>query len=305
LFDPLFDVIRGKKEFAVFEQAVPGVMREGFTNYIHDGYHAWTTLSLLEMMDTDSVYTVKKSELDEDPSLHVEMVVRGLSEEVPDVKDAKTISFKQSIKMSFLVPNVIAHSLKSNSFFAFVPDFDFNEAKWLGRNLDQGRNWLEMSTILNKFGQSDLWPDIAVYTGEQAKNIVVAADAASVAQPDLILELRYEKDWYEREGLELIRRHNDVLQPKLGSFVVCLDEVPEAALNDLVPKTEMQPVAGAVENGITEIVTPGMASEGAALETLPQVTPSVPNIHLLSVGFDTRNLEPIIEAIFGPSGPGI
>lgn len=299
LFDPLFDVLRGKKDFAVFEQSVPRIMREGFTKFIRDGYHSWTTLSFLELMDTDTVYAVKKSELDEDPSLHVEMAVPGLSEEVPDVVKAKNISFKQSIKMSFLVPNVIAHSQKLNSFIGFVPDFEFNEAKWLGRNLDQGRNWLGMSAIFNKFGQTNLWPDIAVYTGEHWKKLVVAADSASVAQPDIILELRTEKDWYEREGLELIRRHYEVLEPKLGCFVICIDEVPEAARNELTPKTEMKPVAGTVENEKIDAATPATKGDGAALATLAEIPPPAPDIHLLSVGFDIHKLEPIIEALLG------
>lgn len=297
LFDPLFDVLRGKTDLTSFEKNIPEIIKAGYYRYMRDGYHAWTSLSLLQLMRAEKLLTVKPSELDEDPSLHVEMAVPGLTEDLPEAKEATAISFKRTLKFSFLVPNVIGRSQQLNSFVSFVPDFEYSEAKWIARSLDQNREWYKLSGIQNKFGQANLWPDIAIYTGEQWKDVVIAADTESVGRPDIILELRTEKDWYEREGLESIRRHYDVLNPKSGCFVVCLDEVPQAALEELAPKIEQDEMAGETAGrAIIQLPPPNEGIETAS----PEVVPPVPKIILLSVGFDASRLSPIIEALSVP-----
>src|ERR1035437_619312 len=39
LFDPVFEVIRGKIDFAVFEQSIPNYLGVGIAKFLHDGYH--------------------------------------------------------------------------------------------------------------------------------------------------------------------------------------------------------------------------------------------------------------------------
>lgn len=306
LFDPLFDVLRGKKDLASFERDIPGVILTGYKRYIRDGYHAWTTLSLLGLMGADELLTVKPSELDEDPSLHVEMTVQGLTEELPNAVEATKLTFKQILKFSFLFPNVIAHSVKIGSYISFVPDFEYSEAKWLAKNLPQDRTWFEMSALRNTIGQTDLWPDIAIYQGKEWKDVVIAADTVYVGRPDIILELRTEKDWFEREGIESIKRHYDALSPTIGSFVICLNEVPLAAFEALAPKPpEKLDAAAEVEDNnakvaVGEEIAPPVNAETAAKEALEEALPPPPKIHLLSVGLDVAKLQPVIDAMISP-----
>ncbi|MDO8716517.1 MAG: hypothetical protein Q7J73_06895 [Dehalococcoidales bacterium] len=295
LFDPLFDVLKGKKDLTAFEQTAASTLQDGFSKYLREGYQSWTVMSLLKLLSTDKVYYVEPADIDADASSHVETAaVEGLEESVPDATETNKISFKHSLKYSFLVPNIIGHSASLNLFAAFVPDFDYSESKWRARRVNADRKWYEISDIKREFGRGKLWPDLAIYIGEHWKDLVVAADYSRMAQPDIIVEFRIDKDWYEKEGLETVKRHNNILKPKLGSFVVCIEPVSEAALKELEEKPALQPVAAgtAPEAMVGPVAQP--VPMGAANEAV--IEPPL-NIHLLSVEYDVTKLEPIIEAI--------
>ena len=302
LFDPLFDVIRGKKNLEAFEASLAKILSKNFSKFMLEGYQAWVTLSVLNGLSVDGLYTVKPSELDIDPSLHVEMAVPGLQEDTPEMEKAKTVSFRPTLRFSFMVPNVIGHMPQPDEYVAFVPNFEYNEAKWLGKNLDFKRTWVKFTDIYNEFGQTDLYPNVALYIGEHWKNVIVASDAAEMARPEIIVELRAENGWYEREGLQSIRRHYDVMKPKSGSFVICLHDVPEGAVKELEPVVEVQAAAQEAPKFTgAEKVTRGEV-QGIG-EALPVSAPQPQNIHLLNVGFDPEKLLPLREAISGkPEG---
>ena len=295
LLDPLFEVLKGKKDLAAFEQAAVVAVKDGFSRYFREGYHSWAVMSLLKLLSTDKVYYVKPADIDVDASSHVEAAaVEGLEESVPDATETDKISFKHELMFSFLGPNIIGHSASLNIFAAFVPDFAFSESKWRARGFTTKRDWYEMSDIKREFGGGNLWPDLAVYTGEHKKELTVAADFSRTAQPDIIIEFRIDKDWYEKEGLETVKRHYNILKPKLGSFVVCLEPVSEAALKELEDKPALQPVATGVAPEATVEGAPQLLAVVAGDEAV--IKPPL-NIYLLSVGYDITRLNPIIEAI--------
>lgn len=301
LFDPLFDVLKGKKDLAAFEQTATNALEDGFNKYYREGYHSWAVMSLLKLLSTDKVYYVKPADIDADASSHVEAAaVEGLEESVPDATETNKISFKHSLKFSFLGPNIIGHSASLNLFAAFVPDFAYSESKWRARGFNAQREWYEMSDIKREFGGGNLWPDLAVYTGEHKKELTVAADFSRTAQPDIIIEFKIDKDWYEKEGLETVKRHYNILKPKLGSFVVCMDIVPEAAIKELEQKPTLQPVAMGTVPEATVEGAPQPLAVAAGDEAV--IKPPL-NIHLLSVGYDITKLEPIIEAIKAQTKP--
>lgn len=278
LFDPLFDLLRDKKDLAAFEQTAARAVEEGFNKYSHEGYQCWATMALLKLLSTDKVYHVPPADVDKDPSSHMDAMGDVYEESVPDAEEASKISFTHSLMYSFLVPNIIGHSTRLKLFAAFISDFDYNESRWRARNRTPERQWYEMSDITGEFGRGKLWPNLAVYTSGRWKELVLVADNARMAQPDIIVEFREREGWHEKEGLEMVRRHYNVLKPKLGSFVVCLEPVPEAALKELEPKPALQPMG---------------------MEAAPEaaVQPAAPNIHILGVGYDITKLEPIVETI--------
>jgi hypothetical protein len=281
LFDPLFDLLKGKTNLAGFEQTATQILEHRLAKFSHEGYQDWAILSLLKLLATDRIYQAIGSKLgnnlDIDDSSHPGELDGSQEENVPDSAEVHNISFEHSLMSSFLVPKIIGHSTRLKLFIAFGFDFDFTEAGWRARKLSQELEWYKTQDILLEFGRGNLWPDLAIYTNTQREEIIVMADFFQIARPDIIVEFREKKDWYEKGGLELVKRHYNVLKPKLGSFVVCREAVPEDVLKELEPKSEPQPAA---ENS-----TPKTTAQPAL------------NLHFLNVGFDIPKLEPIIESI--------
>lgn len=293
LIDPLFDLLKGKNDLTAFEQTALRVLEGEFTQFSGEGYQCWAIMSLLKLLSTDKIYQIPVGDFDMDPSVHAEEMYGSRVERVPDAVEINRISFVHRAMYSYLVPKVIGHSTRLNRFVAFCRDFNFNEARWQARGLSPEQEWYGVSDIVREFGRSDLWPDLAIYTGTHWKELVVIADHFKMARPDIVVEFRVDKDWYEKEGLEKVKRHYDILKPKLGSFVVCLEPVPAAASKELEEKPAPQPVPLGTAEAIVEPALQPIAM-GTAQE-IP-VKPAL-NIHLLSVGYDITKLEPVVEAI--------
>ncbi len=277
LFDLLFDLLKGKKELAAFEQTATQVIEGGFARFFRDGYQCWAIMALLKLLSVDRVYDIPRDDYDIDPSQHHEDPDGTRLEDAPEAVETNKISFEHNIMFSFMVPKIIAHSTRLGLFAALCTDFNFNEARWRAQKYNPEQEWYQVRDIVRAFGRGGVWPDLAVYTGTHWKELVVVADFFRMARPDIIIEFRVEKDWYEKESLEPVKRHHGVLKPRLGSFVVCLEPAPEAAQRELESMVETQP--GAME---------------ATAETTVRLAP---DIHLLSVGYDVTKLEPIVEAV--------
>ncbi len=293
LFDTLFDLLKGKIDLAAFEQAASRGVTHEFARFYHQGYRYWVTLALLKLLSTDKVYHVPPSDYDSDPGSHTTLTDGSCEEIAPSAVEMDKISLEPSFMHSFMVPRIIGHSARLNLYTAFSPDFDYNVASWKVKNPDTELEWHEMAGIVREFGEDKLWPDMAIYLGTNHERLTVTADYWRMARPDVTLEFREDQEWYEREGLEPVRRHYNVLKPKLGSFVVCLEPVPEAALKELEDKPEMQRVDTGATHEAAQLEPQAVA--GVAITGTP-VQPSF-DIHLLSVGYDLSKLEPIVETM--------
>ena len=273
LFDTLFNLLKGKSDLAAFEKTGSTILEDKFTRLNREGYQCWAVVSLLKLLSVDKAYHIPRSDLDREPSHHQEELRGTREENPPDAVETKTISFEHNHMFSFLVPKVIIRPTSSEYFAALGYDFDFNEARWRIRKGSPEKEWIGISEIVREYGRDRIWPDMAIYTGTNIKELAVIADYFEMARPDIIVEFRAAKNWYEKEGLEIIRRHNNVLKPRLGSFVVCLEPVPEAAIRELEDKSAPQLTTGAL------------------------TTEPVCNIRLLSVGYDGTKLGSIIESV--------
>ena len=277
LFHPLFDVLKGKKDLAAFEQSAAQLVEDKFIECFREGYQRWAIVSLIKLLAADKTYHIPIMDYSIDITPFEEgSMQNGLYQEpVPDIEETNKISFAGHPICSFIAPKIIVHSTRLDLFTAFRPDF--YRAVWRAQSISPEREWYRISDIVREFGQNKLWPDLAIYTSASLKELDLIADYFKVARPDIVVECREEKGWYEKEGLELVKRHYNVLKPKLGSFVVCRESVPEAALKELEAKAVLQ-----------------ASDVGTTSETVVQ---SALNIRLLSVGYDITKLEPIIEAI--------
>lgn len=295
LFDPLFDLIKGKSDEGSFENQARVALTGAFNKFFSEGYKYWTILSLLKLLSADQVYTVPDTELDKDPYAHMETLAQidGLEEKAPDPRERTSISFQHKLKFSFLEPSFIVHSASLNSFVAFVPDYEYNESRWQSQRLSPAREWYKMSQIQADYGNGDLWPDIGIYVNDNVKELSVAGDHVWMGQPDIIIETKVHKDWVENRGIETVKRHYNVLKPKIGSYVVCLEPVPVAAAGELEAQPGLMTVPAeqvAVDGG--NLSQPSTVRAGYETSAEPQI-----NIHVLDAGYDVNKLLPVTEAL--------
>ena len=284
LFDPLFDLLKGRSDLAGFEKRAREVVAADYERFFREGYQRWASVSLIKCLDGDKVYSVpaidynnNASEMEGDPS-------GGLREDsVPEAEETKRIVFEYAMICSYLVPRIIIHSRKLNRFVAFRADF--YEAKWKARTLSENQEWLKIATIERELGRSDLWPNLAIYVADDLRDLFLVSDYHKVARPDAVVDFKEKENWYESEGLASIRRHYDALKPKRGAFLVSRVPVPEAAAVELEPS----PV-------------PALECAGDPLSAPPEAAPRR-DIHLISAGYDQARLQPIFDAIEAATTP--
>jgi hypothetical protein len=323
LFEPLFALLQGKINIEAFEQTAPNLVETSAKTLLHKGYVHWTTLSLINLIAPDEAHLVSVIDDTDEPDLTSAWTFPGwFTEELPKMRavEADRLPLHFSMYTRFQVPRVILHSGVLNGFAAISTDF--HDTYRRGKDLSKQIEWYSIEEIRRKYGIGDLWPDMVLVLGDSAEDLRIAADYFDIARPDVIVEVMEAGDWYQTGGLEKVKRHKDILKPRLGAFVVCRQPVPQAAIEELIPPPppSVQSATPAAEGAgqplpqaaIEELVpTPEQpvqsatpATEGASqplpvVDAAPPVSAGEPclDIHLLSVGYDASALEPIVEAI--------
>ena len=270
LFEPLFDLLKGRCDVSAFEEISGQVVRDTFKLYFNEGYRRWGTLAFLQEAAPDRLWNVKVEDFIQDPATSGGDLAPGDHiEDVPLPVETQKLIFHQHLYCSFLTPKAIIHSNRLNLYMGIRTDF--YETRWTASSRSEKQNWLDMPGIYRLHGESKLWPDMAVYLNEDGpQDLALVADYYNVAQPDLIIEFMENADWQATNRLEQIKRHYNVLNPRLGTFVVCREAPPQNVLS-------------AIEEKIPE------AAESD--ENNPA------DIHILNIGYDPAGFEAVFTAI--------
>ena len=294
LFEPLFAVLQGKTSIEDFEQIAPNLVETSARTLMHRGYIHWTALSLIKLMAPDTAQVVAVTDETDEPDLVSQSMFNAAwlavmsKEEVPRLRVAARLPLDFSQYTQFLVPRVILHSGALNAFAAISTDFHevYRKAKELSQHLE----WYSLEEIRRKFGNEYLWPDMALALGNEAEDLRIAADYCNIARPDIIVDVMESGDWYQADGMKEVKRHKDILKPRLGVFVVCRQPVPQVAIDELMPPLPVQATTPAAEGAAQALPVVDTASVVSAVEPCY-------DIHLLSVGYDAGALQPIVEAM--------
>lgn len=301
LFDPVFNLLRGKQNETEFTESSIQVIEEAFSDFFRDGYVRWAVLGLFTLMKPDKNYHVETRDYHTDTELNEGGQAPGIREEVVDsVDESKKIIFDFSTLSSFIVPRTLFHSTRLGRYVSIHTDF--TEAYWRARGKSERMEWLSLKEIREEFGRSRLWPDALIYTADTAEDLNLVADYADVARPDLIVEIEEEDGWYEKGGLETARRHLSALRPRLGCYIICRTPPPDEAYEEILPRP---PVA-------TEVVLDQMSrqeiphgditgSDAGAVpqilqEPLPPPNPEA-DIHILPAGYDIEKLTALVDTL--------
>ena len=302
LFDPLFDLLKGKTDLSGFTGVSHAAVSESFKTLFREGYERWGALALLSLLSPDRLWLGKTHDFYTDPSMEGDIIEGNRDDFVPDPVDSKKLVFDNLVRASFVVPGALIHSARLNSYVSLRPRWYL--PRWKARMWSEHLDWLETKRLYREFGTGNLWPDMMIHMAdEHPEDLKLVADYYRIARPEIIIEFMEEDDWYDAKRVEDIMRHNMVLTPRLGSYVISRVAVPPEAFKPLEALPLAVPVPAPAET--VKEVSAGTAA--ASVETVPPPPPPMARplslaelpagIHVINVGYDISKLEPVIDAL--------
>ncbi|MCL2679312.1 MAG: hypothetical protein FWF18_03380 [Dehalococcoidia bacterium] len=296
LFDDLFAVLKGTMDADAFEAAGKARIAPIYAELFKEGYRKWATLALLEQLDADRNFFVPAADNTTDNAMGEGHENPGQkTATLPEAEPCSMISFQQPQIVSFVVPKILVHSTKLGRYASLHSEFV--EPFWTAQPVSERVEWFDYDAlktahrldkvrpdIKNPTNLPYILPDIAVHTMEYIEDLVMVTDHSRIARPDLNVEIMDEADWYEKGKMADVLRRHRVMQPRYGSYVICREEPPQAAFDELAPKP--------VETNPQETPTDETSAP-------PQPAPAEPplNIHLVATGYDVTRLAAVIEAL--------
>jgi len=259
LFDPLFDLLKGRESIDGIEKTVSPRIEELFAAAFRGGYEKWAVLSLLNLLEVENSFLVNVRNLN--PGERTKPAAQAPLEEVPTPQDSTRFFFSQSQNAIFAVPDFIVYSARLNRFIGIRSEF--REASYNALNAGNDREWDAVDTDLLVLLAKGL---TLIYVSEKAETIALVADVAKFCRPDMVLWCVDTQSMNQREAMAVIESADHRLKPSIGSYVVANEEWAESP----TPEEE---------------------------DPQPQTGEEASGIHSLTVGYNRHKLLPIVEAL--------
>jgi hypothetical protein len=265
LFDPLFDLLKGRGSVDDFERRASTGIKELFPIVFRGGYEKWVVLSLLNLLDVEKAFRVNVRNLS--PGERTKPAAQAPMEEVPFPQESTSFFFSQPRNTVFAVPDYIVRSSRLNRFVGIRSEC--REGCYNALNAAQERAWHPLDIGLLRLLGSGL---TLVYLAERADSIALVADVARFCGPDLVFWCLDTQVLNQKEALAHVMRAHTRLKPPRGSYIIANDEWAESF-------------------------------EPAEADPQAQLAEQTSGIHVLTVGYDEARLVPVAEALFNAAGP--
>ena len=265
LYDPLFDLLRGKISIENFIQLGRKNVETLNFKLEGQGYNTWIVLALTNLLRPDKFFTISL----EVGTSSMSTVQRATHNEVPvrEPEENKKISLLHAYYAIFVVPDFIIHSTAIDKYVAIR--IEFSQPTWTATNKSKNREWLELD--INEVLVPGL---ITLNVADSPDDLALIRDAQTIARPELVVVSRETKDWYEKEHewFEEIKINTEIFRPKLGMYIASRDDVPGEILQKLAYQE-------AIEN------------------LSDQENTSNAKIRILNLGFDINRLKIIMNKL--------
>ncbi len=264
LFDPLFDLLKGRGSIDDFEKKASASIEELFPIVYRGGYEKWAVLSLVGMLGAEKALRVNVRNLN--TGERAKPAAQAPLEEIPIPQESTGFFFSQPREAIFAVPDFIIQSSPLNRFVGIRSEF--KEGLHNAWNASLERKWHLIDTDLLIQLESGL---TLLYVAERAESIALIADVAKFCGPDLVLWCVDTQSLTKEEALAKIALVDNRLRPPKGSYIIADDSWPESTDT---PEANLQPPAG-----------------------------QTAGVHLLTVGYDESKLMPVVDALIDEKGP--
>jgi len=219
LFDPLFNLLKGKTGIELFETEAKQNINASFSTLYGSGYEKWVSLSLVKLLESDNFFQVALREVDR--SEHTFMIGQSgntYTEKAPPPQASKHMSFDHVRKALFAVPDFIVHSVRANKYIALRTEVERSSAN--ATDLCAKKEWLPLSSV------EPLLPGLTlIYTAHNPEDISLVADNKNVCRPDLVIASEVNKDWFMNGGLDKLKLYKNSLKPTIGTYAVSRNPV--------------------------------------------------------------------------------
>jgi len=215
LWEPLFDLIADDISMEKFENISKEKVKKIFDTSFYEMYEDWLEVSILEKLDARQFLRVLA------PTIigsfgHAQGYVMHLDvKPVIPPEESKVLSLRHRFDFnSFSVPDFIVYSKHFRKYVSVKARH--HVARWIAHEPSQNREWLPLSELENVLGDGYL----LVYMDDNPLNLALVNDVNVLCRPDMVIEFREKEGWYSADEIELIARRSELLQPKLGTFIV-------------------------------------------------------------------------------------
>jgi hypothetical protein len=243
LFDPLFNLLKRKISDSQFEAAGIDSIKNTALSMQQFSYDLCVLLALVDLCDADEVYEVPARKLG--PNLEVRSTNK-IVEPLPEPFRSRTLSFKTVPYPVFVIPQVLMHSRRLGRYFSARIGLEIPK-----RYCDEMYGVRDEIPIT----RLDLWKNGAIlfYLDDTPKRLAVAADGGHLYRPDLLLINKSDNEWEDPQAVGLINAQNGKIQPRLGTYLVCMEPVPEQISEKLDRNIRVIP-AGLEQAGLSPIL---------------------------------------------------
>jgi hypothetical protein len=221
-FDPLFELLKGLIDYQAFEQKVIQSVRTSYARLFASGYEKWVALSLVRLLEADSLFQYPVEELSLADWHRGKEIVNV---EARSSKKSNCLLFNDNQPQSVIAPDFAVRSIPSDKFIAFRSEL--GNALATATNASPKREWISVDSIPD-WADLDLANLTFIYVDNDPENINLAIDKRRICRPDLILECRSQKGWYNAEESGRIKLHDSIFKPRLGSYVISREPVSQA-----------------------------------------------------------------------------
>jgi len=280
IYNSLFDLLKGEIDMNTFEQEASESIKISFRQLLKSGYEKWVALSLVNLLAPDRALVIPIEDIKiKCHELEPDEKTGFCEEQPPDPEETEILPLRRDIgEDPFIISNLIVRSTKLNRYVSIGADL--TDATWTAKAVSGKREWHRLRELGRDLVPINNWPDLVIYIDDQPGDIALVADFGRFCRPDIIVECMEQVDWYQKEGLDKVRKNYDFFKPRLGSYIVSRLPVPEEAYKDLIP----EPVA-----------SKSAPEQKTAMEEEPKEQPL--DIHILTVGYDQSQLAPIIDVL--------
>jgi hypothetical protein len=308
LYDPLFDLLKGKIDIEDFEQIAFEKVESSIGELLRLGFEHWVMVSLVDLLQPVQIMTVPAYGALEDCTMDGggEPAPGVIQEEVPKPEPAHILSLARTSDPAFLLPDVIARSQKTGGYVSMLRALFAPERA--AKNVSLSREWITYRQVgvHSRVDHDADWPDMVLYTDDKPEELVLVVDFSRFCRPDMIIECMELDGWYQPDEIERIKRNQAFFRPRLGTFIISRFPVPEEVQKAFIPEPATTQPEGPLLEAPAESAIEAAAQGSGELPVTETDAPSETelDIHILAVDFDRSKLEPVISTIAPDSQTG-